>query len=703
MQIYNEKIYDLLHDKKRQNPLVIRETSAKDNFGSNVYVRGLSVYRIDSQADAFRLIKKAIRNKAVRSTELNAVSSRSHTVLQLFVMTEESDADGLKIVRRSTLSLIDLAGSEKWRSSLSTTGSIELDAQVKEMTNINTSLHTLGNCIAGLIESDRKHIPYRDSVLTRLLQSTLGGNGRSIIVATIHGDQDYLEETYSTLQFATRASKVKVQLAANVGINEKMSLADAQRHIKVLRKQLEALKADPSKAVASQDTTAVCEQCRNHQSEAVAWKKRIQVLEDENAFLKQKLEEMSKSYNNSAFPSNQSSVESSPVIKSSKKKKKSTVDSQKASLKDPYGNGIDPQQVRSAELSSIAEEGEYMYAGSMHDDVQHGSFLGPFNDKITTLNISYDRAMMTPQPQQKQGLSSNNSSISGLDELLHGGSQTTPSALAAAALKAVSDFTRSLDAHQAQPLPQDQANTAQSAHRQNSPLRAKKDRTTLAPLERSPSQEQKSHQASQQYQQSTSSGTSHLESSVSGNVLGLPQSSPAYTQANAATFSSIMHQQEQQLPATNNGGVCQKHNLEDCILCSMFGSKPNRFQDPNTNNSSVLGASYNTLSSFGSLLGGGDNTYPQQNAPQGYTSMYSSTSTAALLSSAFDTSAKKPSAFATTSTSAANAHRSGVSSTVDDGDNDESSHLRSSFERKAGIVDCSKRYPIPVLNMFVFH
>ena len=187
----------------------IREGSGGSNDDSNnglggIHVRGLSVYRIDTKEDAYRLIKKAIKNKATRSTDFNNVSSRSHTVLQLFINTEEDTTDGVKLMRRSTMSLVDLAGSEKWRASLSVNGVAETDAQVKEMANINTSLHVLGNCISGLIESDRKHIPYRDSVLTRLLQGTLSGQGKSVIVATIHSDTDsYTEENYSTLQFAS--------------------------------------------------------------------------------------------------------------------------------------------------------------------------------------------------------------------------------------------------------------------------------------------------------------------------------------------------------------------------------------------------------------------------------------------------------------------------------------------------------------------
>ena len=83
--------------------------------------------------------------------------------------------------------------------------------QLKETTNINTSLHVLGLCVSALTEPNRKHIPYRNSVLTRLLQDSLGGNGRTVLVATVHQDPAYAEETRSTLQFASRASKIKVR------------------------------------------------------------------------------------------------------------------------------------------------------------------------------------------------------------------------------------------------------------------------------------------------------------------------------------------------------------------------------------------------------------------------------------------------------------------------------------------------------------
>ncbi|KAJ1442714.1 kinesin motor domain-containing protein, partial [Ochromonadaceae sp. CCMP2298] len=225
IQIYNERIYDLMQDRRRENPLQLRDSKA--GASDTVHVRGVSVYRVYSQEEAMQLLRQGMRNRAIRATDFNAESSRSHTILQLFVTVEEPDGAGVGVigegvvVRRSTFSLVDLAGSEKWRSSLSLSQSgnlggmsaqdAQMQVQLKEMTNINTSLHVLGNCVSALIDPHRKHIPFRDSVLTRLLQDPLGGGGRTVLIATVHADATHREETYSTLHFAARASRIKVR------------------------------------------------------------------------------------------------------------------------------------------------------------------------------------------------------------------------------------------------------------------------------------------------------------------------------------------------------------------------------------------------------------------------------------------------------------------------------------------------------------
>jgi hypothetical protein len=267
MQIYNEKIYDLLQDKRRENPLQLRDTrrsgsSSSQNQNNSVHVKGLSSYPVDNTEDVLVLLRRGLKNRAIRSTEFNQESSRGHTILQLNIEVEEEDdssGEGLRVLKRSTLSLVDLAGSEK--SSISTSMSLSgsmnsnvyasqmaAEAQQKEMNNINTSLHVLGNCVSALIEPNRKHIPYRNSVLTRLLQDSLGNSvgGRTVFIVTIKEDGAFREESYSTLQFANRASSIKMTVTSNTehllsssfSGNANMSLEDAKRQIATLRVKL---------------------------------------------------------------------------------------------------------------------------------------------------------------------------------------------------------------------------------------------------------------------------------------------------------------------------------------------------------------------------------------------------------------------------------------------------------------------------------
>ena len=215
-----------------------------------MHVPGLSSFRVHSKDDVSALLRKGLRNRAIRATDLNAESSRSHTILQLFVTVEEADDQGLLVLRRSTFSLVDLAGSEKWRTSLddkrlqlpgNNHAENSQQAQQKEMLNINSSLHVLGNCVSALLEPGRKHIPFRDSVLTRLLQDALGGNGRTVLIATVHEDSSCREESYSTLQFASRASKIQVTLSASEGVSEGITLEGAKRQIKMLRAKIQEI------------------------------------------------------------------------------------------------------------------------------------------------------------------------------------------------------------------------------------------------------------------------------------------------------------------------------------------------------------------------------------------------------------------------------------------------------------------------------
>nr|CCA19178.1 kinesinlike protein putative [Albugo laibachii Nc14] len=203
VQIYNEHVYDLLRDERMENPLEIVEDRK-----NGMYVNGISEYAVHTVADCMHLLRCGEQFRAIRSTHMNQVSSRSHSVFQLLL--EQRKANGT--VLKSKLNLVDLAGSEKWNMD-----SQMLDHHVAEMTNINLSLHTLGRCIAALSSTKQgsTHIPYRDSKLTRLLQDSLGGNTKTKIIATLSPSMDCIDESISTLKFADRAKQVMISARIN--------------------------------------------------------------------------------------------------------------------------------------------------------------------------------------------------------------------------------------------------------------------------------------------------------------------------------------------------------------------------------------------------------------------------------------------------------------------------------------------------------
>lgn len=140
------------------------------------------------------------KNRTVHATAMNAVSSRSHA---LFTVHIES-LEGADKVKASKINLVDLAGSER-ASKTEATGD-----RLKEGAKINLSLTALGNVINALVDGKKGgHIPYRDSKLTRMLQDSLGGNTKTLMIASVSPAEDNYDETVSTLRYAARARNIK--------------------------------------------------------------------------------------------------------------------------------------------------------------------------------------------------------------------------------------------------------------------------------------------------------------------------------------------------------------------------------------------------------------------------------------------------------------------------------------------------------------
>ena len=227
LQIYNEKIYDLLQDPARGKALNIREEKE-----AGIYVEQLAEFVVESEEDCFDLIRRGDRHRVVRQTKYNNHSSRSHTIFQLLLESDHPNKHGL--LKRAKINLCDLAGSEKYDKE----GRMVV-GHVRELACINQSLSVLGKVIAALGASG-PHVPYRDSKLTRLLQDSLGLNTRTILIATVGPSRSCVEETISTLKFADRAREVMVRVKKNeISATSDKMVARLQREIGYLKSLLD--------------------------------------------------------------------------------------------------------------------------------------------------------------------------------------------------------------------------------------------------------------------------------------------------------------------------------------------------------------------------------------------------------------------------------------------------------------------------------
>ncbi|XP_042858518.1 kinesin-related protein 13-like [Penaeus japonicus] len=225
LEVYNETVRDLLKPGKALN---VQET------GQHVQVQGLSFHKPKDADDLMQMLACGNQNRSQHPTDANAESSRSHAVFQIFVRQQDRTANVKSNVAIAKLSMIDLAGSERG----SATGF--RGARFREGANINKSLLALGNCINALADG-QKHIPYRDSKLTRLLKDSIGGNCRSVMIAAISPASTTFEDTFNTLRYANRAKTIKTTLKKNI-MNVDQHVSQYVQIVEDLRKEICCLK-----------------------------------------------------------------------------------------------------------------------------------------------------------------------------------------------------------------------------------------------------------------------------------------------------------------------------------------------------------------------------------------------------------------------------------------------------------------------------
>uniref|UniRef100_A0A671W3G4 Kinesin family member 13A n=1 Tax=Sparus aurata TaxID=8175 RepID=A0A671W3G4_SPAAU len=282
MEIYNEKVRDLLDPKGSRQSLKVREHKVL-----GPYVDGLSQLAVTNFEDIEVLMSEGNKSRTVAATNMNEESSRSHAVFSIIVTQTlydlQSGNSGEKV---SKMSLVDLAGSER----VSKTGAA--GERLKEGSNINKSLTTLGCVISALADQSAgkgkaKFVPYRDSVLTWLLKDNLGGNSKTAMIATVSPAADNYEETLSTLRYADRAKRIVNHAVVNEDPNARIirELREEVEKLRVQLSQAESLKAPELKEKLHESEKLI-------QEMTVTWEEKLRKTEEIATERQKQLESM---------------------------------------------------------------------------------------------------------------------------------------------------------------------------------------------------------------------------------------------------------------------------------------------------------------------------------------------------------------------------------------------------------------------------
>ena len=236
IQIYLENIQDLLSPSSKNIKL-------QEDIDKNLHLKGVKWVKVSNFEDSIKLLKEIEKNKVVEYTYMNEKSSRSHTIVMIKLETimkdinikKAADLKNSAYVTYSYLYLVDLAGSERLKKSQITS------KRLNETKKINYSLLILGNCINALTGDSQVHVSYRDSVLTRILQESLGGNSKTALIVCISPSMHNSEETYSSLNFALRARKVENRPTVNTKIDYRNYVYQLEEKYNKLSQEYEKL------------------------------------------------------------------------------------------------------------------------------------------------------------------------------------------------------------------------------------------------------------------------------------------------------------------------------------------------------------------------------------------------------------------------------------------------------------------------------
>ena len=234
LEIYNEEIRDLLTESGTRAPrggLQIREDKS-------VKVVGLVELKPRTADEVKAIVLQGNTRRTQSPTHANETSSRSHAVLQIQVTQSPRTAALTEQRIMGTLSIIDLAGSER------AAATTNMGQRMVEGANINKSLLALGNCINALCENggSSRHVPYRNSKLTRLLKFSLGGNCKTVMIVCVAPTSNHFDDTHNTLIYAERATKIKTRVVTRNVVNVDRHVGRYVEAINRLNSEIQELK-----------------------------------------------------------------------------------------------------------------------------------------------------------------------------------------------------------------------------------------------------------------------------------------------------------------------------------------------------------------------------------------------------------------------------------------------------------------------------
>jgi len=255
LEIYNEQVRDLLRKDNPKGGLQVRQNPKLQLF----YVEKLKKVAVGSYNEIERRMEEGTANRTVACTQMNATSSRAHTVVTITFDQITKNQAGQETKKSSSINLVDLAGSER-ADSTGATGD-----RLKEGANINKSLSSLGNVISALADQSlgkkKVVVPYRDSVLTKLLMSALGGNSKTIMIAALSPADINYDETLGTLRYADRAKKIKNKAVVNENPMDKL-IRELREENEKLRKQAGGNFTESAPGMSAEDVEKMREEIR---------------------------------------------------------------------------------------------------------------------------------------------------------------------------------------------------------------------------------------------------------------------------------------------------------------------------------------------------------------------------------------------------------------------------------------------------------